>query len=107
MEATNLQTAATYVNNLLLARGLLRNGKPVKFGELATHVPRQEHNGSKEQTLSATTIVADIINLVHDMLLKRDVGPASLYDPSGFANVLKEGPRTPRIACIHFAIPTN
>lgn len=61
MEAYNLKTASTYLNNLLLARGLLRDGKAVEFA----HPSRGE--GGKEATMS------QIINLVHDLILKRDV----------------------------------
>ncbi|KAF2017835.1 hypothetical protein BU24DRAFT_460828 [Aaosphaeria arxii CBS 175.79] len=56
----NLKTAASYINNLLLARGLLRDGKPIEFA----HPSRAE--GGKEVTMS------QIINLVHDLILKRD-----------------------------------
>lgn len=62
MESYNLKTAATYINNLLLARGLLRDGKGIEFA----HPSRAE--GGKEATM------AQIINLVHDLILKRDVG---------------------------------
>jgi hypothetical protein len=61
MESYNLKTASTYINNLLLARGLLRDGKPIEFA----HPSRAE--GGKEATM------AQVINLVHDLLLKRDV----------------------------------
>lgn len=61
MESYNLKTASTYINNLLLARGLLRNGTPIEFA----HPSRGE--GGKEVTM------AQIINLVHDLILKRDV----------------------------------
>ncbi|KAH6643039.1 Afadin and alpha-actinin-binding-domain-containing protein [Boeremia exigua] len=60
MESYNLKTAATYINNLLLARGLLRDGKNIEFA----HPSRGE--GGKEATM------AQIINLVHDLILKRD-----------------------------------
>ncbi|KAF2868754.1 Afadin and alpha-actinin-binding-domain-containing protein [Massariosphaeria phaeospora] len=60
METFNLKTASTYINNLLLARGLLRDGKPIEFA----HPSRSE--GGKEVTM------AQIINLVHDLILKRD-----------------------------------
>ncbi|KAF2627687.1 hypothetical protein BU25DRAFT_421667 [Macroventuria anomochaeta] len=60
MESYNLKTAATYINNLLLARGLLRDGKGIEFA----HPSRAE--GGKEATM------AQIINLVHDLILKRD-----------------------------------
>jgi hypothetical protein len=61
MESYNLKTAATYINNLLLARGLLRDGKGIEFA----HPSRAD--GGKEATM------AQIINLVHDLILKRDV----------------------------------
>lgn len=62
MEGTfNLKTASEYINNLLLARGLLRDGKKIQFA----HPSRGE--GGKEVTM------AQIINLVHDLILKRDV----------------------------------
>ncbi|PSK48682.1 hypothetical protein B9Z65_93 [Elsinoe australis] len=54
MESETLVTASTYLNNLLLARGLLRHGKSVDFAK-----PTRETR-------------AQIINLVHDLLLKRD-----------------------------------
>jgi hypothetical protein len=66
MEAFNIKTASTYVNNLLLSRGLLRDGKPIEF----VHPSRAE--GGKEATM------AHIINLVHDLILKRDVGTATV-----------------------------
>lgn len=50
----SLRTATTYLNNLLLARGLLRNGDPIDFVK-----------PSKESR-------AQIINLVHDLILRED-----------------------------------
>jgi hypothetical protein len=67
MDSYNLKTASTYINNLLLARGLLRNGKPIEFA----HPSRGD--GGKEATM------AQIINLVHDLILKRDVGIRTCY----------------------------
>lgn len=54
MDSDTLYTASTYLNNLLLARGLLRNGKPLDFAK-----PTRDTR-------------AQIINLVHDLLLRRD-----------------------------------
>lgn len=65
MESYNLKTASTYINNLLLARGLLRDGKSIEFA----HPSRGA--GGKEVTM------AQIINLVHDLILKRDVSAAA------------------------------
>ncbi|KAI4735323.1 hypothetical protein E4T50_14173 [Aureobasidium sp. EXF-12298] len=54
MDHDTLNTASTYLNNLLLARGLLRDSKPLDFAK-----PTRETR-------------AQIINLVHDLLLRRD-----------------------------------
>lgn len=54
MDSEALHTASTYLNNLLLARGLLRNSTPLDFAKPARDTR------------------AHIINLVHDLLLKRD-----------------------------------
>ncbi|KAH0071443.1 hypothetical protein KCU66_g22440, partial [Aureobasidium melanogenum] len=54
MDHDTLNTASTYLNNLLLARGLLRDSKPLAFAK-----PTRETR-------------AQIINLVHDLLLRRD-----------------------------------
>ncbi|KAK4504054.1 hypothetical protein PRZ48_004969 [Zasmidium cellare] len=54
MDHESLRTASTYLNNLLQARGLLRNGEPVDFVK-----------PSKESR-------AQIINLVHDLILRED-----------------------------------
>ncbi|KAL8695085.1 MAG: hypothetical protein Q9218_000363 [Villophora microphyllina] len=60
MESSNLSTASTYINNLLLSRGLLRNGKPIDFA-----TPENAVGG-----VDATMV--RIMNLVHDLILRRD-----------------------------------
>ncbi|KZF24295.1 hypothetical protein L228DRAFT_281383 [Xylona heveae TC161] len=60
MDPESLATASTYLNNLLLARGLLRSGKPVEFSRPS------RGEGGKEATYGK------IINLVHDLVLRRD-----------------------------------
>lgn len=62
MDAQNLHSASLYINNLLLSRGLLRNGTPIAFAK-----PSKVEGGTE-----ATMV--NIINLVHDMILRRDVG---------------------------------
>ena len=61
MDSRSLQTASSYINNLLLSRGLLRNGVPIEFA-----APEKAEGG-----LDAT--MAKVMNLVHDMILRRDV----------------------------------
>lgn len=61
METRNLASASEYVNNLLLARGLLRDGKSIDFANEAGD------SGDHEETIART------INLVHDLVVRRDV----------------------------------
>ena len=61
MDSQNLQTASVYINNLLLSRGLLRNGKSIEFA-----APERDEGGTE-------AAMAKIINLVHDLILRRDV----------------------------------
>ncbi|KAL8739121.1 MAG: hypothetical protein Q9181_000150 [Wetmoreana brouardii] len=60
MESSNLSTASTYINNLLLSRGLLRNGKAIDFA-----TPEKAPGGMD-------TTMVKIMNLVHDLILRRD-----------------------------------
>lgn len=62
MESRSLNTASTYINNLLLSRGLLRDGTPIDFA-----TPEKTKGGT-----DATMV--KIMNLVHDLILRRDVG---------------------------------
>lgn len=61
MDHHSLKTASKYVNNLLLARGLLRNGTQIEFAKPS------KGEGGTEATM------AQIINVVHDLILRRDV----------------------------------
>ncbi|KAK5246020.1 hypothetical protein LTS03_009541 [Exophiala xenobiotica] len=60
MESHSLERASKYLNNLLLTRGLLSNGKPIDFA----HPDRRGHG--TDATMSR------VINLVHDLVLRRD-----------------------------------
>ena len=61
MDPQSRQTASAYINNLLLSRGLLRNGTPIEFA-----MPEKAEGG-----VSAT--MSQVMNLVHDLILRRDV----------------------------------
>ena len=61
MEPQNLEAASTYINNVLLARGLLKGGTPIDFAQ-----PENDEGG-------ADGTMARIINLVNDLVLRRDV----------------------------------
>jgi hypothetical protein len=61
METDNLRTASIYINNLLLARGLLRNGQAIDFAR-----PDKDEAGL-ESTMGR------IMSVVNDLILRRDV----------------------------------
>ena len=61
MDPDNRRTASAYINNLLLSRGLLRNGTPIEFAT------PEKAEGGFDGTMSK------VMNLVHDMVLRRDV----------------------------------
>lgn len=67
-----MQTASSYINNLLLARGLLRNGTPIEFA-----APPKVEGG-------VNMAMTKVMNLVHDMILRRDVRYLSIR-PGVFA----------------------
>lgn len=73
MDRSTLETASTYVNNLLLARGLLRDGKLVNFPQLAA-----SNDKVKDEQDSRSQITVGVINLVHDLVLRRDVWSQSI-----------------------------
>ncbi|KAL2864919.1 Afadin and alpha-actinin-binding-domain-containing protein [Aspergillus lucknowensis] len=56
----DLHAASTYINNVLLARGLVKSGRPINFAN-----PESEEGG-------VTTTMARIINLVNDLVSRRD-----------------------------------
>ncbi|KAL8656430.1 MAG: hypothetical protein Q9226_002668 [Calogaya cf. arnoldii] len=60
MDPRSLSTASTYINNLLLSRGLLRNGTPIDFAT------QEKSAGGGEATM------VKIMNLVNDLILRRD-----------------------------------
>ena len=61
MDLQSRRTASTYINNLLLSRGLLRNGAPIDFA----------NPGTAQGGLDAT--MGQVMTLVHDLILRRDV----------------------------------
>lgn len=61
MDSESRKTASTYINNLLLSRGLLRNGTPINFA-----TPEKTEGG-------VDAAMSQIMNLVHDLILRRDV----------------------------------
>jgi Afadin- and alpha -actinin-Binding len=60
MDSGSLQNASGYLNNLLLARGLLRDGQSIDF------------TAHKKGKTGADHTMAKVINLVHDLIIRRD-----------------------------------
>ncbi|KAL2042051.1 hypothetical protein N7G274_005239 [Stereocaulon virgatum] len=60
MDPQSRQTASAYINNLLLSRGLLRNGTPIEFA-----TPEKTEGG-------VNAAMSQVMNLVHDLILRRD-----------------------------------
>ncbi|KAK4695288.1 hypothetical protein P7C71_g2437, partial [Lecanoromycetidae sp. Uapishka_2] len=60
MDTQSRSTASAYINNLLLSRGLLRNGIPIEFAN------PEKAEGGVDATMS------QVMNLVHDLILRRD-----------------------------------
>ncbi|KAL9104509.1 MAG: hypothetical protein Q9163_000540 [Psora crenata] len=60
MDTQSRHTASAYINNLLLSRGLLRNGTPIEFAK----------PGETEGGINAT--MTQVMTLVHDLILRRD-----------------------------------
>ena len=62
MGSPALDGASKYLNNLLLARGFLHDGKSIDFSKLA---------GDGDTADKAST-TARVVNLIHDLVLRRD-----------------------------------
>lgn len=84
MEAHSLQAASTYVNNILLARGLLKSGHPIDFAQ------PDNGDGGSDATM------ARIINLVNDLVLRRDVSRCCSYRCRLLSNTFPARGRAPR-----------
>lgn len=84
MESQNLQAASNYVNNILLARGLLKGGQSIDFAQ------PQDADGGTDATM------AQVINLVNDLVLRRDVSSVPMQSKSNeHPNKIPARSRTP------------
>lgn len=61
IDSENLRTASLYINNQLLCRGLLRDGRTIDFAD----------PGYNEHDLADT--MGRIMGVVNDLILRRDV----------------------------------
>lgn len=79
MASPNYDTASTYLNNLLLSRGLLTDGQAIPFSKITITQPGAEKHGTLKDDNSInngneipSTAAGRIINLIHDLILRRD-----------------------------------
>ena len=81
-DLSNLQTASLYINNQLLSRGLLRDGRAIDFADPTG----RGQEGGKDKTSDktdnkagdiTTDTMSRVISVVNDLILRRDVGPPS------------------------------
>lgn len=98
MDSSNRKPASTYINNLLLARGLLRDDQLIDFAN-----PSRGEGGKDKQ-------LGRIISLVHDLILKRDVGGYYIKELRGktahqFNRAIKSTSREPPSRHATAAIP--
>jgi len=68
MTVSALDGASKYLNNLLLARGFLQDGRAIDFAQLAG----DDGSETKNTTIDRNATTARIVNLVHDLVLRRD-----------------------------------
>lgn len=61
VDSENLRTASLYINNQLLSRGLLRDGRPIGFD-----CPGYDHH-------ELADTMGRIMSVVNDLILRRDV----------------------------------
>lgn len=65
----NLRTASLYINNQLLSRGLLRDGRSIDFAD----------PGDDDYELADT--MGRIMGVVNDLILRRDVRTPLTFPP--------------------------
>lgn len=66
IDAENLWTASQYINNQLLSRGLLRDGRDIDF------------TGLGEDEYSTAETASRIISILNDLIVRRDVRSETL-----------------------------
>ena len=91
VDASGIASASTYVNNLLLARGLLRDGKAIHFERLINtgrgHDGKRRKDDDKENSherggaADAAKTTTQILNLIHDLVLGQDVSRRNKTSP--------------------------
>jgi len=85
IDAAGIASAASYVNNLLLSRGLLREGKAIHFERLLSPSIHRSHESKKRREdgreekhdkddgANTAKITTQVLNLIHDLVLGQDV----------------------------------
>jgi hypothetical protein len=86
IDTAGIASASTYVNNLLLSRGLLRDGKSIHFERLIVPSSSRHHDSKRRKDdpredrydrddgADSGKITTLVLNLIHDLVLSQDVG---------------------------------
>lgn len=76
-DLSNLRTASLYINNQLLSRGLLRDGRAIDFADPAGKKKQKDGGEDDDQKDDKADSTADtmsrVISVVNDLILRRDV----------------------------------
>jgi len=84
VDIAGIASAASYVNNLLLARGLLRDGKAIHFERLLARNhnskrrredgrDREDRHEKEDGATDTAKITTQVLNLIHDLVSGQDV----------------------------------
>lgn len=95
-DLSNLRTASLYINNQLLSRGLLRDGRAIDFADPAGKKKGKEgKDGGKDDDEkteerddkdSTADTMSRVISVVNDLILRRDVGPPPSVPSTEFSH---------------------
>lgn len=75
--SSGVRAASDYINNLLLARGLARDGKPIDFVRALTGGSGSgngsDGSGAKKTSNDRIGLAGQVLNLVHNLILHHKV----------------------------------
>ncbi|KAL1894672.1 hypothetical protein Sste5346_005644 [Sporothrix stenoceras] len=73
-DLSNLQTASLYINNQLLSRGLLRDGRAIDFADPAGRKKKKDgqEDDQNDKVDSTAVTMSRVISVVNDLILRRD-----------------------------------
>lgn len=76
-DLSNLRTASLYINNQLLSRGLLRDGRALNFADPSGRDNKSTDDDDIDNTADT---MARVISVINDLILRRDVRLSPYYN---------------------------